>query len=97
MADDEFLQEATPDAETESTTQDTEPLIYIGPNIFRMALRRFQVFKGGLPPYVKRAIEKLPDIQTFLIPIKELGEMKRKIERPGTNESQLFHQLQEVK
>ena len=97
MADNEFLEETSTDTESESIEQDTEPLIYAGPNIFRMALRRFQVFKGGLPPYVKRAVEKLPDIQTFLIPIKELEKMKRKIDRPGTNESRLFHQLQEVK
>ena len=91
--DEEFLQETT----TESVIPDTEPLIYAGPNIYRMALRRFQVFRGGLPPYVKRAVDEIPDIQTFLISIKELGEMKRKIESPGTNESRIFHKLQEVK
>ena len=54
MDEDEVLQEEI----TES-----EPQIYLGPNIFSMALQRFQVFRGGLPPYVKRAIEKIAEIK----------------------------------
>ena len=81
MEDDEILQEEIIDTDTQS-----EPQIYTGPNIFKMALQRFQVFRGGLPPYVKRAIEKYPDIQTFIVPVSEVEEMKQKIKTAGTNE-----------
>ena len=74
MEDDEILQEEITETDTQS-----EPQIYTGPNIFKMALQRFQVFRGGLPPYVKRAIEKYPDIQTFIVPVSEVEEMKQKI------------------
>ena len=94
MEDDEILQEEEiPEPDTESDTE-SEPQIYTGPNIFAMALMRFLVFRGGLPPYVKRAVEKYPDIQTFIVPVSEVEEMKQKIIRPGTNESRLFRELQ---
>jgi len=92
MEDDEILQEEITDTDTQS-----EPQIYTGPNIFKMALQRFQVFRGGLPPYVKRAIEKYPDIQTFIVPVSEVEEMKQKIKTAGTNEFRLFHELKEAK
>lgn len=92
MEDDEILQEEITDTDTQS-----EPQIYTGPNIFKMALQRFQVFRGGLPPYVKRAIEKYPDIKTFIVPVSEVEEMKQKIKTAGTNEFRLFHELKGVK
>ena len=90
MAEDDILQEEITDTETAS-----EPQIYTGPNIFAMALQRFQVFRGGLPPYVRRAIEKLPDIEALIVPVSELEDMRRKIDRPGTNEARLFSVLQQ--
>ena len=90
MEDDEILQEeeiTEPDAES-------EPQIYTGPNIFAMALTRFQVFRGGLPPYVKRAVEKFPEIQQMIVPVSEVEDMKQRISKPGTNESRLFSELQ---
>ena len=92
MDEDEVIQEEITDTDTQS-----EPQIYTGPNIFKMALQRFQVFRGGLPPYVKRAIEKYPDIQTFIVPVSEVEEMKQKIKTAGTNEFRLFHELKEMK
>ena len=92
MDEDKILQEEITETDTQS-----EPQIYTGPNIFKMALQRFQVFRGGLPPYVKRAIEKYPDIQTFIVPVSEVEEMKQRISRPGTNESRLFDELKGVK
>ncbi len=90
--EDEVLQEENTDTSTNS-----EPQIYLGPNIFKMALQRFQVFRGGLPPYVKRAIEKYPDMKILIVPVSEAEEMKQKINKAGTNEFRLFHTLQGVK
>lgn len=73
---------------------DTEPKIYTGPNIIAFALMKFQVFRGGLPPYIKRAIEKIPEIEALIVPVRELEEMRQKIGRPGTNEARLFYTIQ---
>ena len=73
---------------------DTTTAIYTGPNIIAFALMKFQVFRGGLPPYIKRAIEKIPEIEALIVPVEELEEMRKKIERPGTNEARLFYTVQ---
>lgn len=77
-------------AELEKIKAESETVIYTGPNIFAMALQKFQVFRGGLPPYVKRAIEKIPEIKSLIVPVSELENMRRKIDKPGTNEARLF-------
>ena len=86
MADEEILQE--------DTTQEAEPEIYTGPNILAFALQKYQVFRGGLPPHVVRAVEKIPEIQGLIVPVSELEAMRQKIDRPGTNESRLYYSVQ---
>ena len=90
MAEDDILQEDTAETQT-----DTEPEIYTGPNIIAFALMKYQVFRGGLPPYVLRAVEKIPEIRGLIVPVSELEATKQKINRPGTNESRLFYVVQQ--
>ena len=71
-----------------------ETLIYTGPNILALALDRFRVFRGGLPLYVKRAIEKIPDIEKLIVPVSELENMRTKIDSPGSNEARIFNAIQ---
>ena len=84
-------------AENEEVLQDTDtgPKIYVGPNIIAFALMKYQVFKGGLPPYVLRAVEKIPEIEGLIVPVEELEAAKQKVNRPGTNESRLFYAVQQ--
>ena len=72
----------------EIRTLESSTVIYTGPNIFALALMMFQVFKGGLPPYVQRAIEK--------IPVSELEAMRAKIDKPGTPEARFFVAVQKA-
>ena len=85
MEEDNVVQE-------EST--DTTTAIYTGPNIIAFALMKFQVFRGGLPPYIKRAIEKIPEIEALIVPVEELEAMRQKISRPGTNEARLYYSVE---
>ena len=75
---------------------ENEPVVYTGPNILALGMQKFQVFRGGLPPYVKRAIERIPDIEKLIVPVSELEAMRRKIEKPGTNEARLFREVQKA-
>ena len=97
MDEDEFLQEDTntEPEQPEPELTNTEPQIYTGPNIIAFALMMYQVFKGGLPLYVTRAAEKIPEILGLIVPISEVEIMKQKIRKPGTNESRLFDTVQE--
>ncbi len=90
MAEDDILQEDTAETQT-----DTEPEIYTGPNIIAFALTKYQVFREGLPPYVVRAVEKIPEIQGLIVPVSELEATRQKIDRPGTNESRLYYTVQQ--
>jgi len=70
--------------------QEAEQTVYVGPNVLPLALRRFQVFRGGLPPYVERAIEKIPEVRSLIVPVEKLDEARTKTEKAGTNEFRLF-------
>ena len=76
--------------------QEAEQTVYVGPNVLSLALRRFQVFRGGLPPYVERAIVKIPEIRSLIVPVEKLDETRAKTERPGTNEFRLFEAVKKA-
>ncbi|MDR2523675.1 MAG: hypothetical protein LBC93_08270, partial [Synergistaceae bacterium] len=86
----EFAESAPEAPPIEPTPQPTARLIYVGPNVPDGVLRRFQVFKGGLPPYCEKLREKAPEITELFIPVEGLEAARRKIEEPGTNEARLF-------
>ena len=75
---------------------ENDTVIYTGPNIFPLALQRFQVFWGGLPSYVKRAIEEIPEIEHLIVPVNELEAMRAKIDKPGTQEARFFVAVQKA-
>ena len=88
--DDDNLQEEITGADT-----DSEPKIYAGPNIVAFGVMRFQVFQGGLPLTVRKATEKIPEIEGLIVPVSELEGIREKIAKAGTNESRLFYTVQE--
>ena len=92
----EFSPEMPPESEDPAQAE-TLPtrLIYAGPNIPGGILHRFQVFKGGLPPYCKDLFEKIPEIKELFIPVEYLEVARQKIEEPGSNEARLFHMVQQ--
>ena len=71
-----------------------EPVIYVGPNSFELMMKKFQVFTGGLPLYVKRAIEQIPKIERLIVPVSQLEEMRAKIEKSGTYEARTFYDVE---
>lgn len=85
-----------PPAEPEVKSADIPAMVYTGPNIFAFALQRFQVFKGGLPPYVKRAVEKIPAIEKLIVPVSKLEYTRQRINKPGTPEARFFVAIQQA-
>lgn len=72
----------------------SEPLIYVGPDSFQLMLKKFQVFSGGLPLFIKKAIEQIPDIKKLIVPVGKLEEMRAKIAKSGTYEARIFYNVQ---
>ena len=94
MEDELIFDENTVNEENTNAESENEPVIYTGPNIFSMAMQKFQVYRGGLPPHVKRAIEKIPEIKELIVPVSELESMRAKIEKSGTVEARIFYNVQ---
>jgi hypothetical protein len=76
--------------------QETRParLVYVGPNVPGGILQRFQVFKGGLPPYCNNLLEKIPELKELFVPVEGLEATRQKIAESGTNEARLFYLVQ---
>ncbi len=72
------------------------PDIYLGPNIFALSLKKFQVFSNGRPAYMRRAIEKIPEIESLIVSVNDLTEMRTKIEKSGTAENKLYKKIFEA-
>ncbi|MBQ9528263.1 MAG: hypothetical protein IJR68_11680 [Fretibacterium sp.] len=83
-------------AEAVTPAAEPEQTVYVGPNVLPLALRRFQVFRGGLPPYVERAIEKIPEVRPLIVPVEKLDEARAKTEKAGTNEFRLFEAVKKA-
>jgi hypothetical protein len=83
--------EMTPVPETPRVQEKPQRLVYVGPNVPGGILQRFQVFKGGLPPYCKDLFEKAPEIKELFVPVEGLEATRKKIDEPGTNEARLFY------
>ena len=81
--------------EAQAQTSKPARLIYVGPNVPGGILQRFQVFKGGIPPYCEDLLKKVPEIKELFVPVEGLEAMRRKIEESGTNEARLFYIAQQ--
>ena len=87
---------AAPAAPVPAAQPKAEQTVYVGPNVLPLALRRFQVFRGGLPPYVERAIEKIPEVRSLIVPVDKLDEARAKTEKAGTNEFRLYQAVKKA-
>ena len=73
-----------------------EPVIYVGPNILSYGVMQFQSYINGLPEFVSRAIEKIPEIKIMLVAASELEKMRAKIADTSTYENRIFKKIQKT-
>ena len=64
--------------------QESERLIYMGPNLPGGVLHRSTVYKGGLPTQAKELIEKCPALEQLFVPVGEMAAVENDIGRAGT-------------
>lgn len=63
-----------------------EKLVYIGPNLARLGLSRFQVYVGGIPKAAEKAAEQAPEIKRLFVPLAKLAKAKESLKRSGSLE-----------
>lgn len=71
-------------AETKKTAP-PEPLnvVYCGPTI-KGVCRQYTAFSNGVPDGVKAIIEKAPEVSALIVPVEELGKIKKELNTPNS-------------
>ena len=93
--------ETAPAAQTAPVVQDlpahaaqsgqTLPVMYVGPSLSTpFPLSKGDVFSGGLPTLLQKAVREDADLAALFLPIKEAGRALREIERGAGD---LVHKL----
>lgn len=72
--------------------RETEPRIYIGPNFKGMVSGT--VLKNGLPPALNEVIRLCPVIGELVIPVKNLVQTKKELEKSDSAMRRFFHQAE---
>ena len=73
-----------------------EPVIYVGPNLLSLGVMQFQVYSDGLPEFVKRAVQRIPEIKALIVPVEELEKTRSKLDDAGTYENRIFKKIQKA-
>lgn len=68
-------------------------LIYCGPNITGGILKRYAVFKGGLPGYLDALFAACPAAKSLCVPIADLAATETAIKKKGTAEHTLYAEV----
>ena len=72
--------------QTENKEQDTVKLIYIGPTLPKAMLKSNRIFEGTrekIKKELKTVIEKCPLVEKLLVPVEGLAEKKDKVRSAG--------------
>ncbi|MNO01215.1 hypothetical protein D3C81_2213000 [compost metagenome] len=61
-----------------------------------MAIRSNQTFIGGYPQYYKALFEEYPNLKTLFVPVTQLREAQKQIQKTGTALNMAFQSLKGV-
>lgn len=70
--------------------------IYAGPDLIQFGVMRFQVYTNGLPEFVSRAIEKIPEIKNLIVSVEDLEKTRAKLDTTGSYENAIFKKIQKA-
>ena len=78
-------------------TGDDQIKVYVGPTMHKRAMVTASSYRGGLPDYVTRLVEKIPELVWMIVPLQEVAAVRARIKEQGTQESGIFQYLQNVR
>ncbi len=73
-----------------------ENLIYVGPNVTRLGLVQFQLFRGGVCGAAKTASEKIAEIAKLVVPVEKLEQARADIARKGSYLNKLYQAVEQA-
>lgn len=62
----------------------SERFIYLGPNLLKFGLQKYQVFIGGKPQAIDELSEKYPLIHQLIVRVEKLSEAEKAMNKKGT-------------
>ena len=71
-------------------------LIYIGPNLSRARLLKYQIFIGGYPFHLESEFEKMPHLKDLFVPISDMEKAVVQTLTKGTPLNKYYKQAMEV-
>lgn len=71
--------------------------VYVGPTLHRRAMVAASSYRGGLPDYVTRLAEKIPELVWMIVPLAEVAAVRARIKEQGTQENGIYQYLQNVR
>lgn len=70
-----------------------ERFIYLGPNLLKAGLQKYQVFKGDKTDVVQTLKEKYSLIEQLFVPISEMNKAMQAIQTKGTPAFLAYQQI----
>lgn len=74
--------------------EQSDSLIYCGPNLPRGALNQFSVYQGGYPEHLEKQYDACPAIKRLFVSVEQLAETQLKIAQAGTPENIWYKEVQ---
>ena len=72
------------------------PLIYCGPNVQKLGLKKFAVYAGELSSALKSAISEVPEIGKLIVDCEKLEETRARTRTRGTAEFEYYRRIKNV-
>ena len=92
-------QEQTAAEEGQSTAQESDmfagipnPCVYCGPSVKGVA-RQYTTYQGGITDELREFIERHPEALGLIVSTGKFQNMRRRLETPGTPESELYKKI----
>ena len=73
-----------------------ERFVYFGPTLPLRGLRHGTIFKGGLPPNIKKLTEEVPMVNSAIVPVRQFGAVLSGLKDPTSAESAVYASLKGV-
>lgn len=80
-------------SEATSTINIEEKLIYLGPPLPKEGLKRFCVYKNGLPESVKNIFNIYPDAERLFVKVENISKVLNAIENKGSSYHTWYEKL----
>ncbi len=68
--------------------------VYCGPEIPRVA-KQYTVYSDGLPEPLEQIAGKIPAIRVLIVPVKDLAETRKELQRQGSAMHNIFMKAKE--